>query len=53
MPTREAPAITKEPAVDLAAAAQAELDQRRADKAVAKHNSVPMTRLASLLRAAT
>jgi len=31
----EAPAIAKKVAVDLAAAAQAELDQRRADKAVA------------------
>jgi hypothetical protein len=31
----EAPAITKKVAVDLAAAAQAELDQLRADKAVA------------------
>ena len=32
---REAPAIAKKVAVDLAAAAQAELDQQRADKAVA------------------
>jgi len=35
IPESEAPAITKKAAVDLAAAAQAELDQRRADKAVA------------------
>ena len=35
VPASEAPAITKKAAVDLAAAAQAELDQRRADKAVA------------------
>jgi len=35
IPQNEAPAITKKAAVDLAAAAQAELDQRRADKAVA------------------
>jgi hypothetical protein len=35
IPESEAPAITRKAAVDLAAAAQAELDQRRADKAVA------------------
>jgi len=35
VPESEAPAITKKAAVDLAAAAQAELDQQRADKAVA------------------
>jgi hypothetical protein len=35
VPESEAPAITRKAAVDLAAAAQAELDQRRADKAVA------------------
>jgi hypothetical protein len=35
VPENEAPAVTKKVAVDLAAAAQAELDQRRADKMVA------------------
>ena len=35
VPESEAPAVTKKAAVDLAAAAQAELDQRRADKTVA------------------
>jgi hypothetical protein len=35
VPQREVPMMTKKMAVDLAAAAQAELDQRRADKAVA------------------
>jgi hypothetical protein len=35
VPESEAAAVTKKAAVDLAAAAQAELDQRRADKAVA------------------
>jgi|SRR6516164_2510706 len=35
VPESEAPAITKKAVVDLAAAAQAELDQQRADKAVA------------------
>jgi hypothetical protein len=35
VPESEAPAVTKKAAVDLAAAAQAELDQRRADKAIA------------------
>jgi hypothetical protein len=35
VPESEAPAVTRKAAVDLAAAAQAELDQRRADKAVA------------------
>jgi hypothetical protein len=35
VPTSEAAAVTKKTALELAAAAQAELDQRRADKAVA------------------
>jgi hypothetical protein len=35
VPPSEAPGVTKKTALDLAAAAQAELDQRRADKAVA------------------
>jgi hypothetical protein len=35
VPESEAPAVTRKAAVDLAAAAQAELDQRRADKAIA------------------
>jgi hypothetical protein len=35
VPESEAPAVTKKAAVDLAAAAQAELEQRRADKAIA------------------
>jgi hypothetical protein len=35
VPESEAPAVTRKAAVDLAAAAQAELDQRRTDKAIA------------------
>jgi hypothetical protein len=35
VPESQAPAVAKKTAIDLAAAAQAELDQRRADKAVA------------------